>query len=123
MLAQPSSCYRPLHHLTPSMMYCTRLASETGSVDKPDCDIAQCVVASASMLPTPRMGAWRLSVSTQRPRCAQASILQYARRITEAATEGQPAVDCVIAVPPWFGPAQRQALLDAGQVPGSCPAS
>ncbi len=46
----------------------------------------------------------------------QASILQYARRITEAATEGQSAVDCVIAVPPWFGPAQRQALLDAGQV-------
>ena len=54
---------------------------------------------------------------------AQASILQYARRITEAATEGQPAVDCVIAVPPWFGPAQRQALLDAGQVFAGCPAS
>ena len=51
---------------------------------------------------------------------AQASILQYARRITEAATEGQPAVDCVIAVPPWFGPAQRQALLDAGQVLDCC---
>ena len=53
---------------------------------------------------------------TRRPVAVQASILQYARRITEAATEGQPVVDCVIAVPAWFGPAQRQALLDAGQV-------
>ena len=58
------------------------------------------------------------AVCSERNPAVQASILQYARRITEAATEGQPAVDCVIAVPPWFGPAQRQALLDAGQVLG-----
>ena len=46
----------------------------------------------------------------------QASILEYARRITEAVVDGSPIVDCVIAVPAWFGPAQRRALLDAAQV-------
>ena len=46
----------------------------------------------------------------------QASILLYAKRITDAVVEGAPIVDCVIAVPAWFGPAQRQALLDAAQV-------
>ncbi|EIE21504.1 HSP70-domain-containing protein [Coccomyxa subellipsoidea C-169] len=47
-----------------------------------------------------------------------ASILHYAQRITSAASEGAPVVDCVIVVPPFFGPAQRQGLIDAAQLAG-----
>ncbi|KAK9811690.1 hypothetical protein WJX72_008444 [[Myrmecia] bisecta] len=42
-----------------------------------------------------------------------ASILHYAKAITSAATEGAQILDAVISVPAFFGPAQRQALLDA----------
>lgn len=49
---------------------------------------------------------------------AQASILHYAQRITSAASEGASVVDCVIVVPPFFGPPQRQALIDAAQLAG-----
>ena len=48
----------------------------------------------------------------------QASLLQYAKRITEAASEGAPVTDCVIAVPAFFGQSQRQAIIDAGSLAG-----
>ncbi|KAK9826508.1 hypothetical protein WJX81_008378 [Elliptochloris bilobata] len=47
-----------------------------------------------------------------------ASVIHYARRITEAASEGAPVLDCVIAIPAFFGPAQRQALIDSAQLAG-----
>lgn len=50
---------------------------------------------------------------------AQASIVHYARRITEAASDGAAVLDCVVAVPAFFGPAQRQALVDAAQLAGA----
>lgn len=49
----------------------------------------------------------------------QASIIHYARRITEAASDGAAVLDCVIAIPAFFGPAQRQALIDAAQLAGA----
>ena len=51
---------------------------------------------------------------------AQASILHYAQSITSAASERAAVVDCVIVVPPFFGPAQRQALTDAAELAGMC---
>jgi Hsp70 protein len=48
----------------------------------------------------------------------QASILHYAKQITEVAAEGTPIVDCVITVPAWFGQAQRSGLLDAAELAG-----
>lgn len=48
----------------------------------------------------------------------QASILHYAKLITQAAAEGSPIVDCVITVPAWFGASQRKALLDAADLAG-----
>lgn len=54
-----------------------------------------------------------------RPPRAQASIVHYARRITEAASDGAAVLDCVVAVPAFFGPAQRQALVDAAQLAGA----
>ncbi len=53
----------------------------------------------------------------------QASILHYAQRITSAASDGAPVIDCVIVVPPFFGPAQRQGLIDAAQLAGMASAS
>ncbi|CAL8469535.1 g9076 [Coccomyxa elongata] len=47
-----------------------------------------------------------------------ASILHYAQRITSAASDGAPVLDCVIVVPPFYGPAQRQGLIDAAQLAG-----
>lgn len=58
---------------------------------------------------------WRLSWARQ------ASIIHYARRITEAASDGAAVLDCVIAIPAFFGPAQRQALVDAAQLAGAAP--
>ena len=58
---------------------------------------------------------WRLSW------VHQASIIHYARRITEAASDGAAVLDCVIAIPAFFGPAQRQALVDAAQLAGAAP--
>ena len=52
----------------------------------------------------------------------QASIIHYARSITEAATEGAAVLDCVITVPAFWGPTQRQALVDAAKVSGAPPA-
>ena len=51
----------------------------------------------------------------------QASIIHYARRITEAASDGAAVLDCVIAIPAFFGPTQRQALIDAAQLAGAAP--
>ena len=48
----------------------------------------------------------------------QASLLHYARSITEAAAEGAAILDCVITVPAFWGPNQRQALIDAAKVAG-----
>ena len=53
--------------------------------------------------------------------CLQASIIHYARSITEAATEGAVVLDCVITVPAFWGPTQRQALVDAAKVSGAPP--
>jgi hypothetical protein len=49
---------------------------------------------------------------------AQASILHYAKGITEAAAEGAQVKDCVITVPAFFGPTQRQAVIDAASLAG-----
>lgn len=47
----------------------------------------------------------------------QASILHYAKQITEAQSGG-PVPDAVITVPAWFGIAQRQALINAASLAG-----
>lgn len=47
----------------------------------------------------------------------QASILFYAKEIAEAQS-GSLVKDAVIAVPAFFGQAQRRALIDAGQLAG-----
>lgn len=60
----------------------------------------------------------QVSMVTSLADAAQASILHYAQRITSAASEGASVVDCVIVVPPFFGPPQRQALIDAAQLAG-----
>ena len=54
---------------------------------------------------------------------AQASILHYAKGITEAAAEGAQVKDCVITVPAFFGPPQRQAVVDAASLAGPLIAS
>ncbi len=41
-------------------------------------------------------------------RAPQASILEYAKRLATAAADGVPVVDCVLVVPAWFSPEQRQ---------------
>lgn len=46
-----------------------------------------------------------------------AMVLGYARDLAEAHTKA-PIKDAVVSVPPFFGQAQRQALLDAAQVAG-----
>ena len=48
----------------------------------------------------------------------QGGILHYAKQITSAASDGAQVLDCVIVVPPFFGPAQRQALYDAAHLAG-----
>ena len=52
------------------------------------------------------------------PCILQASILHYARSITEAAADGAAILDCVITVPAAWGPSQRQALIDAAKISG-----
>ncbi|CAD7703207.1 unnamed protein product [Ostreobium quekettii] len=46
------------------------------------------------------------------------SIITYAKAMAEAQA-GQDIVDCVIALPCFFGPAQRQAILDAARLAGA----
>ncbi len=48
----------------------------------------------------------------------QASLLHYARQITQANADGAAVLDCVLVVPPYFGPRQRQAMVDAAQLAG-----
>lgn len=50
--------------------------------------------------------------------CVQASLLEYARSLAEAAADGAPTSDCVLTVPSYFTPGQRQALLDAAKLAG-----
>ena len=66
-----------------------------------------------------RTAEWRQQVFEQKRVRAQASILHYAASITSAASECAAVVDCVIVVPPFFGPAQRQALIDAAELAGT----
>jgi hypoxia up-regulated 1 len=47
----------------------------------------------------------------------QASIIQYAKRIAEAQS-GAPVLDAVVAVPAYYGQAQRQGIIDAAQLVG-----
>jgi len=47
----------------------------------------------------------------------QASVLQYAREIAEAQAGGS-VPDVVMAVPAFFGQAQRQALIEAASLAG-----
>ena len=49
---------------------------------------------------------------------SQASLLHYAKGVAEKATEGAAVLDVAIAVPPFWGPAQRQAIIDAADVAG-----
>lgn len=56
--------------------------------------------------------------SNEEKNLLQASVLHYARTITEAAAEGAKILDCVITVPAFWGPVQRQALIDAARVSG-----
>ena len=55
------------------------------------------------------------------PRCTrramQASILAYAKEIAEAQAGG-PVLDLVLAVPAFFGQAQRQALIESAGLAG-----
>ncbi|PSC68342.1 heat shock 70 kDa 17 isoform A [Micractinium conductrix] len=47
-----------------------------------------------------------------------ASLLEYAKGLAEAAADGAPITDAVLAVPASFAPQQRQALLDAAKLAG-----
>jgi len=49
---------------------------------------------------------------------AVASLLEYAKSLATTAAEGSPITECVLVVPAFFGPAQRQALLDAADLAG-----
>lgn len=48
----------------------------------------------------------------------QACLLFYAKGVAEKAAEGAAVQDVAIAVPPFFGPAQRQAIIDAAEIAG-----
>ena len=48
----------------------------------------------------------------------QASILHYAKGVAEKASDGAAVLDCTITVPPFYGPAQRQAVIDAAEIAG-----
>lgn len=52
----------------------------------------------------------------------QACLLHYAKGVAEKAAEGQAVLDVAISVPPFFGPAQRQAIIDAAEIAGQCSA-
>lgn len=47
-----------------------------------------------------------------------ASFLEYAKGLGEAAADGSPVTDAVLAVPAAYTPQQRQALLDAAKLAG-----
>ena len=47
-----------------------------------------------------------------------ASLLEYAKTLASAVADGSPVTDCVLVVPAFFGPAQRQALLDSAALAG-----
>lgn len=47
----------------------------------------------------------------------QASLFHYAKTIAEAQS-GEPVFDCVVAVPAFFGQAQRRALVDSANLAG-----
>ena len=48
----------------------------------------------------------------------QGSLLQYARGMAQAAAARQAIVDCVLVVPAFWGPPQRQAYIDAAKLAG-----
>ena len=47
-----------------------------------------------------------------------ASLLEYAKKLADAAADGEYVRDCVLVVPPYFTLLQRQALLDAASLAG-----
>jgi hypoxia up-regulated 1 len=47
-----------------------------------------------------------------------ASVLEYAKALATTAADGDPVTECVLVVPAFFSPAQRQALLDAASLAG-----
>jgi hypoxia up-regulated 1 len=47
-----------------------------------------------------------------------ASLLEYAKRLANDAADGSPVTECVLVVPAFWSPAQRQALLDAAELAG-----
>ncbi len=55
--------------------------------------------------------------TSQCPVLSQASVIQYAKDIASAQSGGD-ILDVVIAVPAFFGQAQRQALIDAANLAG-----
>ena len=62
-----------------------------------------------------------LSEACSLPHCnpwLQGSLLHYARAITSSFVEGAQILDCVIAVPAFWGQAQRQAMADAAGLAG-----
>jgi hypoxia up-regulated 1 len=52
------------------------------------------------------------------PTPPQASLLEYAKSLAQAAADGAPISDCVLVVPAFFDQAQRRALLDAAALAG-----
>jgi len=47
-----------------------------------------------------------------------ASLLEYAKRLANEAADGSPVTECVLVVPAFWTPAQRQALLDSAELAG-----
>jgi hypoxia up-regulated 1 len=47
-----------------------------------------------------------------------ASLLEYAKRLANDAADGSPVTECVLVVPAFWSPAQRQALLDSAELAG-----
>ncbi|KAG7669868.1 hypothetical protein Ndes2437B_g06065 [Nannochloris sp. 'desiccata'] len=47
-----------------------------------------------------------------------ASLLDYAKRLANEAADGSPVTDCVLVVPAFWSPVQRQALLDSAELAG-----
>lgn len=59
------------------------------------------------------------TLASQPHNLLQASLLHYAKGIAQAAAPGAAIVDCVMTVPAFWGPAQRQAYIDAARLAGN----
>ena len=47
-----------------------------------------------------------------------ASLFEYAKRLANEAADGSPVTECVLVVPAFWSPGQRQALLDSAELAG-----